>query len=212
MIYFKNKENIVFAYYKNDIAQTERLTELEQLIAKKEPDFIDAKKNLAEKKEQFRVISDEYHSLSEADAPENEIKNAFDKANLAEKTLNDELITFNAIEKEYYQIKSEYELIFPIFFEIRENLKSMKKMTAKEVDAYLKPPVSKEQLVVEAEQKKQLLLSEVAESIAPLQDAVDLGIATDEEKSQLTAWKTYRVYLNRVNTSTALDIEWPVKP
>ncbi|MEY0149016.1 tail fiber assembly protein, partial [Providencia rettgeri] len=40
----------------------------------------------------------------------------------------------------------------------------------------------------------------------------DLGMATDEEKAQLTAWKTYLVYLNRIDTSTAPDIEWPVKP
>ncbi|EHY3370425.1 tail fiber assembly protein, partial [Escherichia coli] len=48
--------------------------------------------------------------------------------------------------------------------------------------------------------------------IAPLQDAADLGIATEEEISLLEAWKKYRVLLNRVDTSTAQDIEWPVAP
>ncbi|EON9774816.1 tail fiber assembly protein, partial [Escherichia coli] len=48
--------------------------------------------------------------------------------------------------------------------------------------------------------------------IAPLQDAVDLEIATEEETSLLEAWKKYRVLLNRVDTSTAPDIEWPVIP
>ncbi|HAX3031324.1 TPA: tail fiber assembly protein [Escherichia albertii] len=28
----------------------------------------------------------------------------------------------------------------------------------------------------------------------------------------LLTWKTYRVLLNRVDTSVAPDIEWPVKP
>ncbi|MDF8962468.1 tail fiber assembly protein, partial [Escherichia coli] len=41
---------------------------------------------------------------------------------------------------------------------------------------------------------------------------VDLEIATEEEKSLLAAWKTYRVLLNRVNTSVVPDIEWPVAP
>ncbi|EHT0833430.1 tail fiber assembly protein, partial [Escherichia coli] len=41
---------------------------------------------------------------------------------------------------------------------------------------------------------------------------VDLEIATEEEKSLLAAWKTYRVLLNRVDTSTAPDIEWPEEP
>ncbi|EHH6603082.1 tail fiber assembly protein [Escherichia coli] len=38
---------------------------------------------------------------------------------------------------------------------------------------------------------------------APLLDAVELGIATDEETSLLAAWKKYRVLLNRVDKSTA---------
>ncbi len=88
----------------------------------------------------------------------------------------------------------------------------MKKMTTKEIDAYLNPPISKEQLISEAEQQKQSLLAEAAEAIAPLQDAVDLNMATDEEIAQLTAWKTYRVLLNRVDTSTAPNINWPQKP
>ncbi len=51
-----------------------------------------------------------------------------------------------------------------------------------------------------------------SEHIAPLQDAVDLEIATEEEASLLTAWKKYRVLLNRIDTSTAPDIDWPTIP
>ncbi|WP_161527554.1 tail fiber assembly protein, partial [Escherichia albertii] len=51
-----------------------------------------------------------------------------------------------------------------------------------------------------------------SEHIVPLQDAVDLGIATEEEISLLAEWKKYRVLLNRVDTSTAPDIEWPALP
>ncbi|KKB22881.1 tail fiber assembly protein, partial [Escherichia coli] len=46
-----------------------------------------------------------------------------------------------------------------------------------------------------------------SEHIAPLQDAVDLDIATEEEASLLAAWKTYRVLLNRVDTSVALGMK-----
>lgn len=73
-------------------------------------------------------------------------------------------------------------------------------------------PKTKEQHITEAEQKKQMLLSEVTESIAPLQDAVDLGMETDEEIASLRERKKYRVLLNRVDTSLAPDIEWPEKP
>ncbi|HAX1725349.1 TPA: tail fiber assembly protein, partial [Escherichia coli] len=51
-----------------------------------------------------------------------------------------------------------------------------------------------------------------SEHIAPLQDAVELELATEEENSLLEAWKKYRVLLNRVDTSVAPDIEWPTSP
>ncbi|RNM18536.1 tail fiber assembly protein [Dickeya undicola] len=60
--------------------------------------------------------------------------------------------------------------------------------------------------------QKTRLLDDVTQRIAPLQDAVDLGIATDIETAQLTELKKYRVLLNRVDTSTAHDITWPDKP
>ncbi|HDL7347350.1 tail fiber assembly protein [Yersinia enterocolitica] len=63
-----------------------------------------------------------------------------------------------------------------------------------------------------AEYTKSQLLSEATAKIAPLQDAVDTGMVTDVEKEQLTAWKTYRVLLSRIDTSKAPDIEWPVAP
>ncbi|EPH6747176.1 tail fiber assembly protein, partial [Escherichia coli] len=64
----------------------------------------------------------------------------------------------------------------------------------------------------EAEETKNSLMQVASEHIAPLQDAADLEIATEEEISLLEAWKKYRVLLNRVDTSTAQDIEWPVAP
>ncbi|EGS3002202.1 tail fiber assembly protein [Escherichia coli] len=45
-----------------------------------------------------------------------------------------------------------------------------------------------------------------------LPSSVELEIATEEENSLLEAWKKYRVLLNRVDTSTAPDIEWPEEP
>ncbi|QXB07588.1 tail fiber assembly protein [Providencia rettgeri] len=121
------------------------------------------------------------------------------------------LISFEKTESEYQVIKSEYDGILPIFFDIQENLNSLTKMSKEEVDAYINPPISKEQLITEAEQQKQSLLAESNSAIAPLQDAVDLGMATDKEKAQLTAWKRYWVLLNRVDTSLAPDIDWPEK-
>ena len=52
----------------------------------------------------------------------------------------------------------------------------------------------------------QFYIQEFSEYIAPLQDAVDLEIATEEERSLLEAWNKYRVLLNRVDTSTVPDM------
>ncbi|EBZ5940655.1 tail fiber assembly protein [Salmonella enterica subsp. enterica serovar Muenchen] len=61
----------------------------------------------------------------------------------------------------------------------------------------------------QAEETKNRLLQMASEKIAPLQDAVDLVIATDEEKSQLAEWKKYRVLVNRMDTSNP---DWPEQP
>lgn len=74
------------------------------------------------------------------------------------------------------------------------------------------PPLTHEQLVAEAEAKKQYLLSEAADAIAPLQDAVDLDMVTPEEESALKEWKKYRVMLNRVDTSPGVGVVWPTRP
>lgn len=55
-------------------------------------------------------------------------------------------------------------------------------------------------------------MDEANQTIAPLQDAVDISIATDEETTRLAEWKRYRVELSRIDISKTLDIEWPLKP
>ncbi|MDC9593492.1 tail fiber assembly protein [Xenorhabdus sp. IM139775] len=74
------------------------------------------------------------------------------------------------------------------------------------------PPPTPEQLQQQAESQKRYRLSQAANSIAPLQYAVDLEMATDAERAALTAWKRYCVLLNRVDCSTAPDIDWPKAP
>ncbi|MBD2786383.1 tail fiber assembly protein [Xenorhabdus sp. DI] len=74
------------------------------------------------------------------------------------------------------------------------------------------PPPTPEQLQEQAEYQKQQWLNAAAEKIDICQDAVDLDIATDAEKSALTEWRRYRVLLNQVDCSTVPDIQWPEQP
>lgn len=64
-------------------------------------------------------------------------------------------------------------------------------------------------------------VAELTEEVATLQDAVDLEMATDEEaarlpkaKTELTAWKKYRVLLGRVEAQPGFPatITWPERP
>lgn len=74
------------------------------------------------------------------------------------------------------------------------------------------PPPTAEELISQAEDKRSRLRAEADAAIQPLQDASDLGIATDEETSQLIALKKYRVMLMRIDTNDAEEIIWPEQP
>lgn len=74
------------------------------------------------------------------------------------------------------------------------------------------PAPTSKQLIEMAEVEKAKLIAIATVAINPLQDAADLEIATDEEAASLKAWKTYRVMVNRVDTSKAPNIDWPKAP
>ncbi|QBY42863.1 tail fiber assembly protein [Arsenophonus nasoniae] len=74
------------------------------------------------------------------------------------------------------------------------------------------PPKTKNELIKEAENTKIELMQNAAAIITPLQDAIDLNMATDEECKNLMEWKTYRVLLSRIDISIAPNIEWPKLP
>lgn len=76
------------------------------------------------------------------------------------------------------------------------------------------PPLPDEIVSARNIDRKDALLRYAAEQIAPLQDAVDLGLATEEEVDRLRSWKTYRVALNRLEEQDGypLAVDWPEQP
>lgn len=60
-----------------------------------------------------------------------------------------------------------------------------------------------------AEAKRAVLLAAAAKVIAPLLDAVELGMATESEIAELAEWKRYRVTLMRVDVNNPV---WPEAP
>ncbi|MBB9854902.1 tail fiber assembly protein [Escherichia coli] len=61
----------------------------------------------------------------------------------------------------------------------------------------------------QAESQKAALLSEAESVIQPLERAVRLNMATDEERTRLESWERYSVLVSRVDTAKP---EWPQKP
>ncbi|MFZ4214338.1 tail fiber assembly protein [Pantoea endophytica] len=74
--------------------------------------------------------------------------------------------------------------------------------------------LSEEEKFAQLEAKKRELRIVADDVITPLQDAVTLGIATDDENASLKAWMTYRVLLNRLDTKSggSSEIIWPEQP
>lgn len=74
------------------------------------------------------------------------------------------------------------------------------------------PEPTQAELINQAEATRAALMVTASAAIAPLEDADELGIATEDEKESLTLWKRYRVMLNRLDMSAAPSIEWPELP
>ena len=73
------------------------------------------------------------------------------------------------------------------------------------------PPLTQPEIIAANKAARDDYLRRAALEIAPLQDAVDLDIATDREKASLGAWKKYRVDVSRIDVSV-LNPTWPTKP
>ncbi|WP_237387106.1 tail fiber assembly protein [Xenorhabdus sp. Sc-CR9] len=71
---------------------------------------------------------------------------------------------------------------------------------------------TKDELIIQAQEKKRKLLNETNSVILPLQDAVELNIETDKEVKTLAEWKRYRVMLNRIDCTVIPNIKWPERP
>lgn len=84
---------------------------------------------------------------------------------------------------------------------------------------FSRPPLTDEEIErnrlweIESNKRvKESLLAQATLAIAPLQDAVDLDDASEEEVALLKKWKQYRVAVNRIDANTDKEIEWPAQP
>ncbi|EML9905412.1 tail fiber assembly protein [Morganella morganii] len=74
------------------------------------------------------------------------------------------------------------------------------------------PPLTKEQAILFAEERKQFLIAEVHTETQILQTKLALKRIKADELELLNAWLDYLDELEAVDVSTAPNIIWPVKP
>ncbi|MBC3952194.1 tail fiber assembly protein [Pseudomonas folii] len=73
------------------------------------------------------------------------------------------------------------------------------------------PAPSPEEVLITNSSERDRLLGIATLAIAPLQDALDLEDAKDEDIALLKSWKQYRVAVNRVLLNNPLPV-WPEQP
>ncbi|MDF0605375.1 tail fiber assembly protein [Neisseriaceae bacterium TC5R-5] len=75
-------------------------------------------------------------------------------------------------------------------------------------------PPTPEELAAQAQAELTRRIQMATFAIAPLADALELGIATEEEQASLIAWKRYRIELSRMPQQPGYptDIDWPTEP
>ncbi|MGC5702366.1 tail fiber assembly protein [Pseudomonas sp. NFXW11] len=73
---------------------------------------------------------------------------------------------------------------------------------------------TREELEGAAISERDQRLAIAALRIAPLQDAVDEGVASESKRSFLTAWKLYRIALSDIQEQSGYpdSIDWPEMP
>ncbi|WP_440866548.1 tail fiber assembly protein [Symbiopectobacterium purcellii] len=119
-----------------------------------------------------------------------------------------------------YSTETRQEQIVSQFGELPDNLTLLKPQTEFDVrngkkwvtDTQAQQAAESRAAQQEAQQALTSRLTVANTRIQPLQDAVDLDMATETERAQLVAWKKYRVLLNRLDISKAADINWPEPP
>ncbi|EMJ3153934.1 TPA: tail fiber assembly protein [Yersinia enterocolitica] len=73
------------------------------------------------------------------------------------------------------------------------------------------------QMIIEATQKQTAILSHASDMIGAITDEIE-GLEDSEEdvpenlRSDLKAWKQYRVKVKNIDASFTPDIEWPTQP
>lgn len=135
------------------------------------------------------------------------LEEELEQANIALDSLNPEDDHTEA-QQRLDALQEEVNAIFPVFYDVRENLKRLTRMTEDEVKEHVNPKPTPEQLAEQARNKRDNLLSELD---AIVSNPLRWNRFTEAEKQALA---NYRQALLDAPQQAGFpeDVEWPVLP
>ncbi|EAU5333856.1 tail fiber assembly protein [Salmonella enterica] len=75
-----------------------------------------------------------------------------------------------------------------------------------------KPPLTHEEEIVKAEQKRQKLIANIDDITADWRVELMLGDISEKNKAKLSSWMAYKTEVKAVDISTAPEVTWPAQP
>lgn len=182
MKYYKNLKGEVYAYENSDIATVGLIIDLEGQL-----DVL----------QQWLVDAPQPPMLEVEDGSEGKHSK--------------ELAEYKQKQTEAKNIQSQLDSILPVFFDIRDKLKSMAELTGAELDAHLNPAPTTEQLADTARAERDRLIESVRWRIERHNDELVLG---SEPTEPLEPLLQYTQALRDVPQQVGFpeSVEWPPYP
>lgn len=108
-------------------------------------------------------------------------------------------------------IQSQLDSVLPVFFNIRDKLKSMTELTGAELDEHLNPVPTTEQLSASVRAKRDSLLDELDSQLLRYERQEKLGIETNDTEAWYLAALQYAQDLRDMPQQAGFpwDVEWP---
>lgn len=87
-------------------------------------------------------------------------------------------------------------------------------LTDEEVKLHLNPPVTRDQLIAEAEQERERLLAYADSVMLDWRTELMLGEISDDDKARLAEWMAYKRDVKAVPAEVAIapEFNWPPQP
>lgn len=188
MKYYKNTQGGVYAYEQSDIETAGRITDLEGQLAVLQQWLSDTPEPPKAEVEADGTVVEDKHANARAE--------------------------YKQKQTEAEDIQAQIDGILPVFFDIRDKLKSMSELTGAELDVHLNPVPTTEQLAAQARAKRDSLLNDLEPQLLRYERQEKLGIETTDTELWYLSALQYAQDLRDVPQQAGFpeSVEWPEVP